>query len=341
MTIRIKLPDDGAFFASPGASTTGTLWYDASAGRLKYVTTSETITVSTTSDLSTISLDDLTDVSASSPIVGDTLRYDGTTWVTYNKSAYQEEVLDIVGGNVVAPGAGLPAAAKGQRYIVSGSPLHANWGTVTGYGSQDILEYNGTDWIVVYDISADSIGTIVLVDDENIFYRNSDGVDWQPFVPSSITDSDAIHDNVSGEIAALTEKVTPVAGDWVIIEDSATSNSKKKVDIGNLGGGLEEVGPVAVTAAGTSTIDSVVHASIRTAKWVVSIADSTAGDYASSEVLAVHDGTTVSYTEYAIIGTFTTYTLLVDISGADMRLRVTNNGANSINVTVARAEVSA
>lgn len=51
------------------------------------------------------------------------------------------------------------------------------------------------------------------------------------------TDPDAIHDNVSGEINAITEKVSPVDGDWLLIEDSAASNVKKKIQIGNLPGG--------------------------------------------------------------------------------------------------------
>lgn len=58
------------------------------------------------------------------------------------------------------------------------------------------------------------------------------------------TDDDAIHDNVAGEINALTEKATPANGDWLVIEDSADSNNKKKVQAGNLpgggGGGLSE-----------------------------------------------------------------------------------------------------
>lgn len=52
------------------------------------------------------------------------------------------------------------------------------------------------------------------------------------------TDADAIHDNVSGEIAAITEKTTTVAADLVVIEDSAASNAKKRVTLGNLIGGL-------------------------------------------------------------------------------------------------------
>lgn len=59
------------------------------------------------------------------------------------------------------------------------------------------------------------------------------------------SDADAIHDNVAGEIAAITEKATPVSADLLLIEDSADSNNKKKVQIGNLPG---------VGAVGTITI---------------------------------------------------------------------------------------
>ena len=55
------------------------------------------------------------------------------------------------------------------------------------------------------------------------------------------TDTTAIHDNVAGEISAtaVLEKVTPVSGDWLLIEDSADSDNKKKVQIGNLPAGSE------------------------------------------------------------------------------------------------------
>ena len=56
-------------------------------------------------------------------------------------------------------------------------------------------------------------------------------------------DTDAIHDNVAGEINAITEKVSPVDADLLLIEDSQDSNNKKKVQITNLptGGGAEEL----------------------------------------------------------------------------------------------------
>lgn len=54
------------------------------------------------------------------------------------------------------------------------------------------------------------------------------------------TDADAIHDNVAGEISAITEKAAPVSADLLVIEDSADSNNKKRVQIGNLPGGSSD-----------------------------------------------------------------------------------------------------
>lgn len=50
----------------------------------------------------------------------------------------------------------------------------------------------------------------------------------------SHTDADALHKSVSGEIAALTTKVTPIGADFLVIEDSADTNNKKKILIQNL-----------------------------------------------------------------------------------------------------------
>lgn len=55
------------------------------------------------------------------------------------------------------------------------------------------------------------------------------------------SDSDALHMGSAGEIVGLTEKVTPASADVVIIEDSAASNVKKKVQVGNLSSGSSNV----------------------------------------------------------------------------------------------------
>ena len=47
----------------------------------------------------------------------------------------------------------------------------------------------------------------------------------------------ALHDNIASEIWGIAEKDTPVDADIVVIEDSADSWAKKKVELGNLPGG--------------------------------------------------------------------------------------------------------
>lgn len=50
-------------------------------------------------------------------------------------------------------------------------------------------------------------------------------------------DSTAIHDNESGEISVIDEKGSPVGADLILIEDSADTNAKKRVQLSNLPGG--------------------------------------------------------------------------------------------------------
>lgn len=53
----------------------------------------------------------------------------------------------------------------------------------------------------------------------------------------SITDPDAIHDNVASEISAVAAKSSPTTSDFLLIEDAADSNNKKRITIGSLPSG--------------------------------------------------------------------------------------------------------
>jgi hypothetical protein len=66
------------------------------------------------------------------------------------------------------------------------------------------------------------------------------------------TDTTAIHDDTSGEISAITEKASPVSADLLIIEDSESSNAKKRVQIGNLPGGSSYSATMIVLTKSTS-----------------------------------------------------------------------------------------
>lgn len=69
-------------------------------------------------------------------------------------------VLAIIDPTRVAPGRGLPPAVTGQRYLVlNDPPQNSYWGNIVGY-SNDIVEYNGTNWIVSFSSESNSLGIV-------------------------------------------------------------------------------------------------------------------------------------------------------------------------------------
>jgi hypothetical protein len=60
---------------------------------------------------------------------------------------------------------------------------------------------------------------------------------------------------VAAEISAVTEKATPVSADLLLIEDSADSNNKKRVQVGNLPG-ADPTSDIATATADTTTTSS-------------------------------------------------------------------------------------
>lgn len=88
-------------------------------------------------------------------------------------------------------------------------------------------------WVFVAPVDGSAVWNL---DDDSV-WRWDAGVSPAAWVLKSPgTDDDAIHDNVAGEIAAVTEKATPVSADLLLMEDSADSNNKKRIQVGNLPG---------------------------------------------------------------------------------------------------------
>lgn len=73
-----------------------------------------------------------------------------------------------------------------------------------------------------------------LADDDHLQYLTTGR---HAAVDHAGSDTDALHIDEAGEIAAIAEKETPVPGDLIVIEDSEAEHAKKKVQIGNLPGG--------------------------------------------------------------------------------------------------------
>jgi hypothetical protein len=90
-----------------------------------------------------------------------------------------------------------------------------------------------------------------------------------------------------------------------------------------------------VATVAATAVDTWAIASYRAVKYLVQITQGT--NYQFSEIVVVHNGTTTTMTEYAVVetngalGTFT-----ADISGADARLLVTMGSATSATVNIQR-----
>jgi len=85
---------------------------------------------------------------------------------------WQADVKAVQTDATLDPGA-TPAA--GDRYILTNTTtLHANFGTIDGVGDNDIVEFDGSAWVIAYDISAQDVlaeGTITWDQTNNMFVR--------------------------------------------------------------------------------------------------------------------------------------------------------------------------
>jgi len=87
-----------------------------------------------------------------------------------------DSVLDIQTDATLDPGA---TPTLGDRYILTDTAaLHANFGTITGVGDDDIVEFNGTEFIVIYDASANADGDIVYDEDSQTNYAFASATGW-------------------------------------------------------------------------------------------------------------------------------------------------------------------
>jgi len=90
---------------------------------------------------------------------------------------FQADVLGVQTDNTLNPG----TPVSGDRYIITNaSSLHAGFGTISGLGNNDIVQYNGSAFVVVYDVSAKGSGALTWDRGTSSFYYY-DGTSWAAF----------------------------------------------------------------------------------------------------------------------------------------------------------------
>lgn len=98
-------------------------------------------------------------------------------------------IMDIIDPTEIWPSNGLPVAQPGQRYLLTSANsageepaippgvITSPWGTSIVAYPNDIIEYNGVNWQVIFD-SRNSSGLNYVVNNSNSSQYTFDGVNW-------------------------------------------------------------------------------------------------------------------------------------------------------------------
>ena len=150
----------------------------------------------------------------------------------------------------------------------------------------------------------------------------------------NITFSGNVTVNGTATLGNATSDIAVVAGNLGIQD----TNPPQFIHMDEVGGFHAGTG----TSASVSefTLDSFAHATFRVAKYIVSVKNTTDSDYQAIEILMFHDGTNVYLTQYAsIFDNGAQAEFDADISGTDVRLRVTPASGDSMTYKYIRQTI--
>jgi len=111
--------------------------------------------------------------------------------------------------------------------------------------------------------------------------------------------------------------------------------------IGGAGaGGIGTALSLSIPNTTTGVVDILPVATYRSAKWLVTVTDSTGNRVRSYEVFGMHrNGASPTHNQYGILGDTITHTVAVTINGTNLRLEITNNDGAAITVDAVRLPI--
>jgi len=319
---------DAGIEVERGSSDNAVLKWDETADKWQISSDGNTFAnIATVDDISGItinSLNDVSDVTLTSPSGDDFLKYTGSAWVNSTITLGSNTAGDYV--EAVAAGTGISVSNTGTE---GGTFTVTLANTTVAAGS-----YGSTDTVSTFTVDAQ--GRLTGASNASISINSTQVSDFD----------EAAQDAVNTALTAGTG-VTKSYDDGAntislsIGQDVATSASVTFANVASgaitldSGTGELNTSTQSVTVNTVTTVDSFDKTVYRTAKYLVQVTQGS--KYTSSEVLLAHDGTDSYLSEYAVIelgGTRIPLTVSTSISSNDVLLRVTITDAASTNATV-------
>ena len=202
-------------------------------------------------------------------------------------------------------------------------------------GKPNILDSANISSIIIADVDQAFVNGLN-IDADNLdgqsgsYYLNYTNLTNTPNVLDS-ADVTAIHNALGGvDSAAITNLIDSA---YIAARTSAGTDSATVVSIVNEY--IDQTATSLTTTVVDQVVDTFAAVTYRTAKYIVQFSHPSDSKYHSTEVLLMHDGTTVYMTEYAEVKTDSSLgTIDADINAGNVRLLVTPSYTNTgVNVT--------
>lgn len=316
-----------------GSVETSTLFVDSIEIDTTSATTSQVLqfngtkfapaTLSSASAFTTISVSGQTDVVADQS--SDTLTFANGTGITITTNA-TTDTLTVTNSGVTsltgtANQVSVSASTGGVTLSLPASINVNTTGTAASWTTSRTVTFTGD---VTGSFSIDgsaNVSNVALTIAANSVALGTDTTG--DYVASLVAGTGVTLSNNSGESATPTIAIGQAVGTTdsptfaaVNISDGSSNNVNEDFDSSTL---------TTVTATSVKSISSTTY---RSAKYVVQVVQGT--NYMVTEILAIHDGSTVSFTEYGtvVVGTAPA-SFDVDISGGNIRLMATSASTSS------------
>lgn len=212
-----------------------------------------------------------------------------------------------------------------------GSGTGLTGGTITGAGTLSLtgqalaLHNLATNGLIVRTGSG-TVAARSIAAGTNISITDGDGVSGNPTINCTFSETDTLA-SVTGRGATTTTTIGLHNGAGLALAADTSTDT------------LTNAVAASVSTVSLTSIDTWAIATYRSCKYLIQITQST--NYQVSEILVIHNGTTTTMTEYAVLetnGPLCTFT--TDVNGGNVRLLVTMGSATAATIRIHKTVIA-